>query len=277
MKRNWMNGVAMVMVVFAAALTTVTCASTPTASSNSGTAQKTEQKAEQKGGALPPMNMGTNPYVFESFERITEDGKIYVGINPKKTYVNLTNEGWGGNKGLKISSSTEYVTEGKYSAKIEIDFKITSRLQTNGGCFGLGWDNTGAIDPVYAKRLVNAEYMLIDYVWIPAPECTISNPKVINLGIHLAGRDDSISDKSKGELGDMANTDPSGKGTHVVRVKNKLSSLTTLVPQFAIKVYHPSDDQDPVGLKADVGKVMKGTLYLDNLRFADKDGNVIQK
>lgn len=277
MKRNWMNRSAMMVLVFAVVLTVLTCASTSTESASSATTQKTEQKAEQKGGALPLMNMGANPYVFESFERITEDGKIYVGINPKKTYVNLTNEGWGGNKGLSISSSTDYITEGKYSAKIEIDFKITSRLQTNGACFGLGWDNTGAIDPAYAKKLVNAEYMLIDYVWIPASDCTISNPKVINLGIHLAGRDDSISDKSKGELGDMANTDPSGKGTHVVRVKNKLSSLTTLVPQFAIKVYHPSDDQDPVGLKADVGKVMKGTLYLDNLRFADKDGNVIQK
>ncbi len=234
------------------------------------------QNVEQKA-TIPTMNMGSNPYVYESFERVTDQGKIYVGINPTKTYVNLTNEGWGGNKGLKISSSTENVTEGKYSAKIDIDFKITSRLQTNGACFGLGWDNTGAIEPDYAKKLVNAEYMLIDYVWIPATECTISKPNVINLGIHLAGRDKSLSDKSNGELGNMANTDPSGKGTHVVQLNNKLSSLTTLVPQFAIKVYHPSDDQDPAGLKNDVGKVLKGTLYLDNLRFADKDGNVIQK
>jgi hypothetical protein len=223
------------------------------------------------------IKMGDNPFVIESFENLTADGKILVGTNPKFTYVNLTNSGWGGDKNLTISSSDENVTEGKKSAKIEMNFKIKSRAQTNGACFGLGWDNVGATPESFGKNLSKVAYMLIDYVWQPDPECDIANPQVLNIGIHIAARDTAFSKDSKGEINNMANTDPSGRGTLVVKLSNTLKAKEVLAPQFAIKVYHSCDDNDTKALAKDVGKTLKGTLWLDNLRFADKDGNVFQK
>jgi hypothetical protein len=223
------------------------------------------------------IKMGDNPFVVEGFENLTADGKILVGTNPKFTYVNLTNSGWGGSKDLTMSSSTENVTEGKYSAKIEMNFKVKSRTQVNGACFGLGWDNVGATPESFGKNLSKVEYMLIDYVWQPAPECDIATPQILNVGIHIGARDLAFSKDSKGEINNLANTDPSGKGTLVVKLSNTLKAKEVLAPQFALKVYHPSDDNDPKALAKDLGKTIKGTLWLDNLRFADKDGNVFQK
>jgi hypothetical protein len=229
------------------------------------------------GTADVAITMGSDPFVVEGFESLSADGKIFVGTNKKFTYVNLTKSGWGGSEGLVISSSDQNVTEGKLSAKIDIDFKIRNRLQVNGACFGMGWDNTGMTPTSFGKNLSKVKYMLIDYVWEPAPECDIANPKVLNIGLHVAARDLAFSKDSKGEINNLANTDPSGKGTLVVKLSNTLTKSEVLTPQFALKVYHPSDDNDQKALAADLGKTVKGTLWLDNVRFADKDGNVFQK
>jgi hypothetical protein len=213
---------------------------------------------------------GDKAFVVEGFENVAADGKIMVGANKTLGYVNLTKSGWGGSEGLVISSSTENATEGKYSARIDIDFQVRNRKWVNGACFGMGWDNAGATPESFGKNLRNVAYMIVDYVWKPAPECNIANPKVLNIGIHIAST-------AKGEINDFANTDPSGKGTLVVKLTNTIKEGELLTPQFALKVYHPFDDQDLAALAGDAGKTVKGTLWLDNIRFADAEGKVFQQ
>jgi hypothetical protein len=265
-----------VLCSLAAAASLVAVAScTSAAPAKTESAKADAPKAE--AAAAFALNVGANPIVYEGFENVGADNRLMVGTNTKKAYVNLTNEGWGGTRNVTIEPSTEYVTEGKYSAKIKIDTRVSSRLNVNGACLGMGWENSGMFDPAYGKYLPKVAYVVMDYTWIPAENCDIANPKIVNLGLHISAKDAAMSAKSGGQIDNMGITDPSGKGTLVVKMANTLTSGCSLAPQWAVKLYHSCDPQDSKGLAADVGKYLRGTLYLDNIRFADASGNVFQK
>lgn len=214
------------------------------------------------------------PWILDSFERVTADGKIQIGEHPTANWVNLSDAGWGGWKssGFALSSSTEHATEGSHSMLVTINGKVSSR-SGSGACFGMNWENDGPTAKDKVPLLRKAAYVVLDYTWEPSDESTVSNPW-LGFNLHANGTDDTV--KSQAMIGGDFFYVTKGSGTVVIKLTKGFNDKVTRMPQFSLKVFTAfikgdENKMDP----AESGKKLKGNLWLDNLRFADANGVVL--
>lgn len=210
------------------------------------------------------------PWIVDSFER-EDGGKVFMATHAKVKWSNMSDENWGGwkSRSFKLFSDTLHATEGTKSLKIALDGKITGSTP-NGACFGVGWQNEGPFDPKYVPYFKDIAYALVDYHFEKDAATDMGDP-FLGFALHAVG---TAKDNADSDFFITRKAD----GTAAMQLSTFFKDTTSAVPQFTLKVYTgfttPKINGESKVNPDEKGKLLKGTLWIDNLRFADKDGNI---
>jgi len=211
-----------------------------------------------------------NPWIADSFEKV--DGDKVLMSSSTYPWANMTDAGWGGwsSRNFSLSSSEENASDGSKSLLININGKVKSKVG-NGACIGLGWQNSGPFDAKYGSLLPKIAYVLVDYTWEADAANELADP-FIGFSFHASGDNKDTVD------GGYFITRQS-KGTAAIKLNTFFDAKSTLAPQFTLKIFYAfkSNKQDGEASVngAEIGKKMVGKLWIDSLRFADAEGNIL--